>query len=311
MSINQNKFVEMITQDQLERLYGDDAEKLFKYLNNKNRGGTNNAKGNTFENQFAVFKIAEHFNKRFGSNAAPDDIRFSSQELCFIDDLIVKDRAEITAEHYQLKDVQSLNWDSNPHPISNDFRMQHAICSEAGETPHLELVVSREELKQELEDAMANDLNDKVTVHHFPKGESMNQLLQNNDEVKAVLTEMCALNAPTSDKLDTLGTIVLGAWTASTQKATTLKEILDACYNLNPNYIKGFDRQLPQALREVLNRIPRFSYQVEGGYISWSFNATDNGVVSHQIGTKAFLDWENMVINLNPNNFEELESYLI
>ena len=300
----------MITQGQLERLYGDEADQLFTYLKNKHRGGTSNSKGNSFENQFAVFKIAEQFNKQFANQTPTNDVQFYSQELCFVDDFIVKTGTENSAEHYQLKDVQSLRWDGNSHPLSDDFRKQHAICAEAGETSHLELVVSSRDVKHELEENMPEDLNEIVTVHHFPKGDSINQLLHHNAEIKASLTNMCALDSPTSDKLDTLGTIVLGAWAGSSQKGTTLEELLDVCYKQNPHYIKGFDTRVSKELKEALDRIAGFSHKIEGGYIRWTYEETDDGVVSYQIGSVGFLNWESQVIGLNANNFDELESFL-
>src|SRR6059058_5843084 len=129
----------MILKEQLERLYGDRGTAYFTYLNNKNRGGLNNSKGNTFENQFAVYKIATAFNEK----AAEQATLFSSQVLCFIDDLVIEKEDKNEVEHYQLKDVQSLIWLDNPHPLKDDFRMQHEVCSANGITATLQLVVSR------------------------------------------------------------------------------------------------------------------------------------------------------------------------
>jgi len=70
----------------LESVFEEDGQKYFEYLSNKNRGGTNNQKGNTFENFFTLYKIAEAFNK----NIDPENILFSSQAFCFVDDLVIE-----------------------------------------------------------------------------------------------------------------------------------------------------------------------------------------------------------------------------
>jgi hypothetical protein len=297
----------MVTKDQLERLYEGKGKALFTYLENKNRGGTNNAKGNSFENQFAVFTIADHFNN--GGEAA--QIHFSAQTLNFIDDLVVKNEVDQTVEHYQIKDVQSLSWTSNPHPIDEDFRMQHALCTDRGETPQLELVVSNDQLKNELEEAMTDDLKAIVSVHYFPNADSISKLLKVNVEVKNALTNMCALTNPSTDKLDALGTIVLGAWSGSDQKQVSLESILDACYGHNPHYIKGFDNRISKGLQTILDRIENFSYAIENGYIRWNYDDTDYGVISYRIGNPEYFNWESEVIHADANNFEELESYLV
>jgi hypothetical protein len=76
----------MITLEVLEAIFEENGEKYFEYLSNKNRGGINNYKGNTFENFFTLYKIVEAFNK----NIDPRNILFSSQDFCFIDDLVIE-----------------------------------------------------------------------------------------------------------------------------------------------------------------------------------------------------------------------------
>jgi hypothetical protein len=45
----------MITLDLLKAIFGESGKDYFDYLNNKNRGGISNSKGNTFENFFTVY----------------------------------------------------------------------------------------------------------------------------------------------------------------------------------------------------------------------------------------------------------------
>lgn len=297
----------MITKDQLKKLFGNHSVDLHKYLNNKHKGGINNAKGNSLENHFAVFKIAEHFNK----TTEHEHVKFSTQLRCFVDDLIIKTETNKEVEHYQIKDIKSLSWTSGAHPISDDFKFQHQICYDNGEKPALEIVVTSPEVKEYLEESMEDDLKEIVSVHHFPKGNSLPATIKLNTELKTALSQMCALNKPATDKLDTLASIVVGTWAATDQTNTSLKELLDRCYDANPHYIKGFDNRISAALEKRFSEVKGFLYSLEGGYITWSYPPSDSGVISARIGSKEFIEWENEIIQANPRTFEDLETYLI
>lgn len=298
----------MISKEQLERLYGEEGEAHFKYLSNKHKGGVNNSKGNIFENQFAVYKIAANFNE----GAAGQTTLFSSQVLCFIDDLIIEKQDENTVEHYQLKDVAGLSWHDNPHSIKDDFIMQHNVCSDNGMDATLQLVVSREEVKQDLISKMPDELRGVATVLHFQNASSINNLIRENTEVRDVLRNMCALSNPSSDKLDTLGSIILGVWSSVDQKQTPLAEILEKCVRQNPHYIRGLQDNISQRLTNIFSNIDGFIYAIERGYISWTYRDTDNGTLSYRIGSSEFEQWENDVFNVEPfNSFEDIEPFLI
>lgn len=97
----------MITQGQLESNYGKtEGEKLFSYLCNKNVGGINNAKGNTFENFFAVYRIAE----LAAQNLHDTSHLISSQIRVFVDDLVIENTDSHSAHHFQIKDIEKLTW---------------------------------------------------------------------------------------------------------------------------------------------------------------------------------------------------------
>jgi hypothetical protein len=96
----------MFNLDILKMVFGEESGVAhFKYLRNKNEGGKNNAKGNTFENFFAVYAIARFFNQ----NADGDGTLFSSQVIAFIDDFVVKQVRENTEYCFQVKDVVELS----------------------------------------------------------------------------------------------------------------------------------------------------------------------------------------------------------
>ena len=298
----------MISKEELERLYGARGAACFTYLNDKHKGGVNNSKGNTFENQFAVYKIATVFNE----GASEQTTLFSSQVLCFIDDLVIEREDKNEVEHYQLKDVKSLSWHYNPHPLKDDFRMQHEVCSANGITATLQLVVSRKELEQSLIASIPDDVKGIAIVVHFQNASSINNLIRENSEVREALRQMCAFSNPATDKLDTLGNIILGAWAGVDQQRVSLKEILDKCMRQNPHYIKGLENRLSDKLASILSGIKGVSYEIEGGYINWRYNDTDSGSMSYRIGSAEFEAWENDVFNSEPlNSFEDLEPFLI
>src|SRR5438876_9295477 len=97
----------MFTLEQLGDVFGSAGKKHFEYLKNKNRGGVNNSKGASFENYFTVYQIAKSFNN---NDLDPNDVLFSSQVLCFIDDFVIERIRDKNNWHYQIKDVLALSW---------------------------------------------------------------------------------------------------------------------------------------------------------------------------------------------------------
>lgn len=297
----------MITKELLNKIF-ENGDKLYEYLTNKHTGGRNNSKGNTFENQFTVYKIVCAFNEE--QNAK--NTFFSSQVLCFIDDLFVEKIDLNIVEHYQIKDVFKLSWLGNPHPLKDDFLMQHNICSADKQNAILQLIVSSDELKKELDNSMPEEIREIASVVHFEKASSINNLLRVNKEFKSALSKMCAINNPSIDKLDTLGNIILGVWSGLDQEKKSLDEILNKCFAQNPHYIRGFQNKISNQLHEIFTDIPDFNYIVEGGYIKWSYGASDEGTVSCRIGSAEYENWENEIFNSGPfANFEEIEQHLV
>ncbi len=117
----------------------DEGEKQFKYLSNKHRGGKANAKGNSFENHFAVHQIAKYLNKEADHN----DTTFSTQIEAFVDDFLIRHSTDDYECYHQLKDVERLSWTSGEHPIKDDFLLQYALSQTSGIQPALKLVVSK------------------------------------------------------------------------------------------------------------------------------------------------------------------------
>lgn len=296
----------MITLEQLRTTFGEDGEKQFEYLRNKNKGGVNNSKGNTFENFYTVYQIVKAFN----DSPKWDNCRFSSQVFCYIDDLVIEEEEDKINRYYQIKDVADLGWSNGAHTIKEDFRKQHKLSRDLGVEPFLRLVVSRKEVYDYLVANLPEEIKDLVKVVHFETASSLNNLIRKNSLIKEELVKMCALKNPSADKLDALGTILLGSWDSTDKNKVPLKELLDKSYAQNPHFIRGLSTGISQRLSGILNSIEGFSYTIENGFLKWNFNTTDEGVLEYRIGSIEFEQWENDLFNAIIKTFEDLEPFL-
>ena len=97
-----------------------------QYLKHKNRGGKNNAKGNRYENYYAVFQIALLLNSY---RERLDDVCLATQlSNAFVDDLLIG-VGNSNKTYHQIKDVKVLSW--NTGNLKYDFekaRTSHPDC---------------------------------------------------------------------------------------------------------------------------------------------------------------------------------------
>ncbi|MGI4727832.1 MAG: hypothetical protein ACRYGB_04600 [Janthinobacterium lividum] len=296
--------MKMITLKQLENLFFDESTGLYQYLKNKNIGGTNNYKGATFENFFTIYKIAQTFN-----NYLNQDIVFSSQVFCFIDDLVIENSTSNKIEHFQIKDIATLSWETENHPLKDDFKNQNLVCDISVQS-ELTLVVSKKDLYTNLKATIPKEIEKFVSVIHFETSISMARLLNINTQIKGEILKMCAIKNPSTYILETIGVSILGVWDGTSKSHVSLKEILQQCNANSPNYIKGFINQISSELRTILSSITGFSFQIQNGYIKWAFNNTDEGILQYIIGSQEFIQWENDIRNSTFSSFNDIEPYL-
>jgi len=300
----------MVSREQLDDVFKEEGAALHTYLQNKNRGGAGNSKGNTFENLFAVYNIAKLFNSKPREN--DNGTFFTSQAKCFVDDLVIKLDKDQTIQHYQLKDVANLSWTNGNHTIENDFIYQKKLCDSYNITSELALVVSSRGLALRLEANIPATIIDFTKVIIFPTATSVNNLIKTNGLLKDELTNMCAISNPAADKLEALCTILLGVWDSTDKQEITLTNLLNKCYEINPNYIKGLINQVSADLANIFGSIKGFTYKIENGFIEWQYNNTDDGIISYRIGSAGFIQWENDIKQSGKiKSFEDLEPFLI
>ena len=84
------------------------GKQALKDLENQSKGGQNNAKGNRYEQFFAVYKLA-----KFYKYTKSDELEISSQEKAFVDDLVILNRSTNTKYSYQLKDSTRVYWNKS------------------------------------------------------------------------------------------------------------------------------------------------------------------------------------------------------
>lgn len=296
----------MITLELLTDTFGEKSKEHNEYLKNKWKGGANNAKGNSYENFYSIYQIAKSFNE----NSDYESTLFSSQLFGFIDDLLIAQTKNNREAFFQIKDDQTITWRTGKHPIETDFFNQSQVLQKKGVNSYLGLVVSNIDAHKRLTNSIPDRIKEIVNVIHFETGKSISSLIRNNSIFKEELSKMCALRNPSTDKLETLGTIILGAWDSTDKNEISLRYILDRCHQQNPTYIKGQQGDISNKLKIIFNSIEGFKFEIENGFITWEFNSTDSGVISYEITSKEFSQLENDIFNADIKTFEDLESFL-
>lgn len=297
----------MVSQEQLRLKFGEKGDTYFAYLKNKNRGGTNNSKGNSFENYFAIYLFAKLFNQ--STNFA--GTLFSTQTFSFVDDLVIEVNAANNAKFYQIKDVESLSWFGGNHPIQTDFEVQYHYSCSIGLIPELYMTVSREQVHDSLSSQLPESIKSFTKVLYFKTANSISNLLKHNVEFKTEITKICAISKPSFNILETVATIILGVWDASEKKSVPMNILLDKCYAINPHYIKGAKNNISKELHVALSSLEGFSFNLNNGFLVWNYKLSDKGILPFPVGTNEFSQWENDILQFGfIESFEILEPFL-
>ncbi len=298
----------MFSEQDIKNQFGED---ILKYLKNKNKGGKSNERGNTYEKHFAVFRIAQ---------CAPEVIereciiRFWSQILAFVDDLIIERPQDSLRQHYQLKSGSSVVWGSGTSSISEDFRYQNQLNRLQQITSELGLVVSTVETRQSLTRDIPNNIQPYSQVIHFHYEASLNKVIDKEPAFREGLTYLCAINNPTKDKIETVGAVLLGAWTSiDASSGVTLNDILDRARQQSPSFIRliGPEPDIDPDVKQILDSIPDFRYQLTKGFFHWEFGGgIEEGTLMYSCDTPEFRRFQDRVKERRPTSFDELENLL-
>lgn len=266
-----------------------------KYLKNKHRGGKSNAKGNQYEEYYAVYQLALLIDKY---RSTPSNVYLTTQVPdTFVDDLlIVQEDAHKT--YHQLKDVKNISWGTNN--LKYDFERQREISLENREQFALKIVYSNANSSIS---AVPKAISDCTTAEHFPSHPSIQSLYFGfqpfQEAVKNIATP---LNSTDNDLIGISGAL-LGAWhTIDSQSSTSLEEILvkvgsigRGLININtfPSSVKISDECL--ALLRQIGIAP----QVVGSSVYWSYGCFSG----RSLWTK---ELEDSIVSASPKEFKDI-----
>ena len=294
--------------EQIRELFDDT---VVQYLSNKNRGGTSNAKGNTYENFFAVYQLALlsriiiEYNK---------EVTFSSQITAFVDDLIIDCKDDSTLRHYQLKNGSSVTWGEGVKSIFDDFKKQYELNHTISRESEINLVVSSTNLRANLEASLPAAIKNYSQVVYFPYETSLVKVIEKEATFRQAIEYLCAFDNPAPDKIECVAAVLLGAWVSSHKSNISVMEILKKAQESTPSFIRSFSKewQLDPEVEEILSKIPDFQYNLTKGFLHWEFkNRLEDGTLPYSVDTEQFKKFQEVVKKSKPTRFEELEGFLI
>lgn len=231
-------------------------------LKNRNRGGSNNAKGNAFETEFAIHQVAKFFTD--GDQVA--DTVFEAQAKELVDDLVCTNAELGMKENYQLKDSPKVRWGSG---IAEDFEIQHDINTNYFNVPNSKtiLVVSDASCHARLSKKLPKVIGQHASCIHF-KADTFNALLASNDPQVQPFKDLCAF-PDDPDKVTTVWQALNGAWQRHRANSVSAKQVVEHAANgYKPYYFRlkaGAD--ISDNLKGLLDRISGLSYSVQNGFL--------------------------------------------
>lgn len=297
----------MYSENQIRELFGDDS---LQYVKRKHRGGASNEKGNAYENFYAIYKIATLAASAIEQQT---EIKFYSQILSFVDDLIIFYEAENRLQHHQLKNSSNVTWGTGPKSIADDFQKQQALNQSMGKSSEMRLVVSDSQLQQRLSDDCLQNIKEFSQAVYFPHRESLMQVVNTLPEFREAIKYLCAFEEPEPDKIECVAKVLLGAWVAEAKADVSLKDILTKAQSSSPSFIRSFDDTLllDPEVAGILSNITGLRYSLSKGFLHWQYgNNIDRGTIPYPIGHPNFNRFQERIKASNPETFEAFEVLL-
>lgn len=295
----------MYSENKISDLFGDVS---LQYVKNKNRGGSNNEKGGTYENFYAVYKIALLSASIIEQHAK---IRFYSQILAFVDDLIILNEETQYLQHYQLKNSKSVSWGQGFKSISDDFEKQKMLNDSRPST--MSLVVADKSLQECLTRTCPESIQTFSTAVYFPFRENLTQIIKEVPDFDAAIRYLSAFEDPDPDKVECVAIVILGAWTSNPKADVSVIDILRKAQDSSPSFIRSFEEPPPldPDVSEILSNIADFSYNLAKGFLHWQYgNKIEQGTIPHRIGDEQFNRFQARIKAHRPETFDALEVLL-
>ena len=213
------------------------SESDLRYLDNKHRGGVNNANGNAYEHYYAIYRISTLL---FLHKDNLHDIKIGSQIRAFIDDLYVKEFYHMT--YYQIKNVHELSWNygKNGHTLINDCILQHELSSCDSEESNIVIVYSDENSALQ---PIPEEISSFAKIELFPFCDSLNQLLYIFEPFRNSIKSICSLENPKNDDLDNIAKTLLGHWVGENSSEVCLDDFYNSVHKNKSLPIIGFNTE--------------------------------------------------------------------
>jgi hypothetical protein len=298
----------MYTPEEIRRLFG---EEVLSYLRNKNTGGVNNERGNTYENFFAAYQLALLAQEVI---EADKEIQFFSQILAFVDDLIIDCQDESPLRHYQLRNSSNVVWESGSRPLADDFQKQYNLNQAMFRDSQLHLVVADQALQTKLDRILPAAIQAFSQTLYFPYDPNLTKVIAKQPEFQRAIGYLCAFENPEPDKIECVATVLLGAWVASDKSGISVMQVLKKAQTIQPSYIRSFAREwsLDPEVTAILDCVPGFDYNLSKGFLHWKYQGgLDQGTLPYSIDTETFRRFQGLIQREQPMSFEELEVFLI
>jgi hypothetical protein len=253
---------------------------------NRRRGGDNNEKGNSFENEFAIHKAAELY------HAGDQQALLKAQSEDYVDDVVYENTSTNSRDNYQLKNSSTTRWGSG---IADDFAVQNDVNLNFHKVANSRtlLVVA----DQACHDKLVGKLPAFISGHSscvLFKSDEFNALLVANDPQIQPFKDLCVF-PDQPDKVTVVWQALAGSWHRNKRASATVAKIVeDAAQGYEPIY---FNLTVPAvispALATLLDKISGLSYKCVSGFIQYSIKGILNGSI--RIGSDEMNEFERVL----------------
>ena len=240
------------------------GEELYTYVQNKDRGGSSNRKGNHYENSFAIYKIAEYSESIFESGFR---VFIKTQVQAFVDDLVIQiENNNLELQHYQLKNSSNVSWgnDNQQKSICSDFKNQHELNRIAYPQYNCEvnLVISDESKYNTLGSKIPASIKKYSNVVFFDYDENFIKTIEKNEKFKQFIYYLSAFEQPEPDKLETIAQTLIGAWCIEENQDISIEDFIRKVQKQRYSFIRSFEKilDIKQEVKDIFNQIPDFKY---------------------------------------------------
>lgn len=272
-------------------------------------GGSNNRKGNRYEDAFAVARLIELTPRVIDDRVT---VRIKEQAGCHVDDFLIREAAR--QHYYQVKDDQQITWGRDHGKLATEFTSQKSDCDLRGEEYSLTIVVSEDHRKESLDKDMPATLIEKVTVLHFPRVRRPSEL-QQRPALQHALRRLTASREPGPSHLQEVVEGFHLAWVECDLDAEGYGNLegMVAWLLVRPLRIR---RPLPASFapnwvqcEAILSAIPGLEFHIDRGYFEWFRRPVESGLTV-RCDDPAFQRFVDRVVDTPPVTFEEFERLL-